>query len=496
MNAVSGHDLPWMPLVEPRSVRSLGEDLPPPRPLYFTHIPFILAFTGAISWGLGSEDSMVLASAVGGAIGGYMLIDWLFRGATRFSTVIAFSLLIGYGLGAFNTWATTSRGGLTLGEYLGYDDAVLAHGMAAVLLSCALLTLVGELFERPLFGRDFRIRPDRRIYSFIYIGTILVLGALASGAFTYNGVEATDSGEIGVVKTFLLWVFSPLVALSVTVFLTTPHGTLHKKLVGAAALVLLLLLVVTGRRAIIYTVMETIFLARISGFRLKASFSRKVITSGLVFVFVVSGVLFFILLRNAGYGGGPKTHRSLIERVVLVNEWIVEGSAWQKAVTATQSNIETRTFVLGFFANVLEGSSTHTPGLGEDAIGLIQIAVPSVLYPGKNRFFSEEELTDQLFGFAYKDEANSVLTGGAADFGLAGALLYPLAVAWIFKLFTDFALWRLNQFSILMIVLANVYCCLQAENTLTSFVDTIFHGLLFSIAVMAFFALPRLRFQR
>jgi hypothetical protein len=497
MNAVADSRGRLMPLAPVRRPRPLGEDIAPPRPLYFTQIPLILAFTGVVAWVTGAEYSTAIASFVGGVVGCYMLWDWLVRGGeTRFSTIIAFGLLIGYGLGAFNTWATTSRGGLSLGEFMGDDDAVLARGIAAVLISCAVSIFIGELFERPLLGRDFRIVPDPRTYSFIYLGAIMIAGAFATGGLTVSGasLDSSGGGQIGVFKSFVLWIFPPLVTLAVTIFLITPQGGIRKILSGGAALMLLMFVIIMGRRVMIYTVMETIFLARIAGVKLKGSISKKMAIFGLVAVFVVVGALGFMLLRIAGYGGAH-THRSLPQRLVIVAEWISEGSAVDKALTSTQSNVKTRTFVLGFFANVLEGSSLHTPGLGENAVGLLQLSIPSAIYPAKDKFYSEEGLTDRLFGFSYGDEANSLLTNGATDFGLAGAIVYPLLVAWILRTLIEFASWRVNQDSILLLILAVIYACMQTENSLTSYGDTVIHGTIFAFGFVLFFSLPRIRLK-
>ena len=95
--------------------RVLGEDFAPPRALYLTHIPAILMLTGLVTWIVGNELSMVVSAAVAGLIACYLLWEWLFREApTRFSTILAMALLLGYGLGAVTTWLTLPRGGLPL----------------------------------------------------------------------------------------------------------------------------------------------------------------------------------------------------------------------------------------------------------------------------------------------------------------------------------------------------------------------------------------------
>ncbi|MBV8672083.1 MAG: hypothetical protein JOZ33_01495, partial [Acidobacteriaceae bacterium] len=89
------------------SVRTLGGSFALPRAVYVTHLPALLLITALITWIAGDEIAMVIASALGGGVGLYILWDWLFREApTRFSTLSAMNFLIGYGLGALNTWLT------------------------------------------------------------------------------------------------------------------------------------------------------------------------------------------------------------------------------------------------------------------------------------------------------------------------------------------------------------------------------------------------------
>jgi hypothetical protein len=282
--------------------------------------------------------------------------------------------------------------------------------------------------------------------------------------------------------------------MSVSIFLLTPRGGLRKILIGGAALLLLVSSIVLGRRVLIYTVMETIFFARLVGIRIKGSIPKKVAIFASVGAFVAFGALGFMLLRIAGYGG-PNTHRSLFQKIVIASEWVKEGSAFDKAVSSTQSNVKTRTFVIAFFANVLDASSRSTPGLGTDTIGLVQLGIPSALYPEKDKFFNEEHLVDSLYGFSYGDEANSILTAGATDFGLLGVLTFPVIMAWIIRVTLEFMSWRLNQGSTLIVILMVIYVTIQAEGTLTGYVDSLFYGILFSVVFVLFFALPRIRLR-
>jgi hypothetical protein len=494
MNTATATRPRFQPLVIPRRVRPLGEDLAAPRSLYFIHFPILLTLTGVFTWMTSTAFFMVVACAVGGAVGLYLIGDWLFRkGATRFSTLMALGQLIGYCLGALNSWATTPRGGLTVGEYFGQDDGVLARAAALVLITSGILLCLGEMFERPIFGREFRIPLNYRIYYLVYIGVLLYLGAFLSGTMIVMGV-GVENGNVGILKTFLNWFFPPLAVLSVAVFLATPRG-IHKRLTACAVLVMLVMMTILGRRIMIYSVVEMIFAVRLTGYKFTGSAFKKLFLAVGLLVFIVGGALFFILLRVAGYSG-DSGNKTLPQRLSAVSGWIADGTALERATSASSSDVQKRTFVLGFLGAVLEGSSTHTPGLGENAIGLIQLAVPSAIYHDKNKYYSEERTVDRLFGYGFDDEANSILTNGATDFGFAGALIYPLLLAYIMRVYLEFVSWHSIPLASTILAFALMYSSLQAENSLTAYFGSMIHGALFVIFLAIFLALPRFQLQR
>ena len=96
-----------------------------------------------------------------------------------------------------------------------------------------------------------------------------------------------------------------------------------------------------------------------------------------------------------------------------------------------KSNAAKRTFTIGFFSDLLNASQRSTPLLGRDMLYNMQLAVPSAISSSKFGIspYGEEILANMQWGFSYRDEANSILTAGAADFGLLGDLAYPLILS-------------------------------------------------------------------
>jgi hypothetical protein len=474
--------------------RLLGEDYAPPRSVYLTNIPAILVLTGLVTWIASDEIAMVVAAAVGGLTACYLLWEWLFReGPTRFSTVLAMTLLLGYGLGAVNTWLTLPRGDLPLSAFLALDEGVLARGMAAVLLSAAVLCFLGELYERPLFGREFRIPLDQHSYSLIYLGTL----ATAAGFFTHSlgsGGGQSVNGEQSVASALLAWLFSPLAALTLAVFLASGKGV-SKLLTGICALILCVLLMVVGRRTVVYTAMEILFALRLTGYRVKGTILKKALMFAALTGFVALGVTVVMLLKVAGGQTKAGYLAPLSQKIEIAMTWVEDGTAFKRATEANQSNVQKRTFVLGFFADVLEGSSRSTPALGADLLGLASMAVPRVLYPEKVVGFGEEGLVDETFGLTYGDAANSILTGGATDFGLLGVIVYPLFAVWLMRFSIEILARFLSPLPVSIMVLGAVFMLMETETTITVYFLTIRNQIIFAIILSIFSRLPIIRLR-
>ena len=476
----------------PTAVSSAGEYFVPPRAAYTTYIPAILILTGLPAWIAGNDLAMALAAAVGGVTALYMLWDWLFEeGPTRISTVMAMTLLLGYGLGALNTWLTLPRGGLTVAQFLGGDESVYAHGMAAVLLVTGPLCFVGEFFERPLFGSEFRLPLDYRTYAFIVLGT----GAVVAGFLTHNlefqGLQMKAGQQLSPAASLLSSAFPPLTALAVAVCLVA-RGRVIKPLIILCTFILCILIMAVGRRSMIYTAMLVIFALRLTGFKIRRAFLKKILLMAGLGFFLAVGVSVFMLLRLAGFQTGKGLNTTLAERIQIALTWVEDGTALNRATEANRVNFQGRTFVLGFFADVLDGSMRRTPALGKLAMGFASQAIPRVFNPNKDLTFGEEPLVDAQFGLTYADAANSILSNGATDFGIFGILLYPLLLVFVLRvLMTGFAM-VLPPMPLAFIALALLFTVLQTETTLVSYFALIRDVLIYGSILYIFARLPRL----
>jgi hypothetical protein len=477
-------------------VHGMGQDLAPPRSRYLVQIPAILMLTGLVTWVAADEAAMAISAAISAAVAIYLLWDWLFRaGPTRLSTVYAFSLLAGYGGGALNTWLTLPRGGATLASVLGADEDVLARGMAAVMMTCAVLCFIGELYERPVFGRDFRVPLNRQTFTLIYFATGAFIVGFLTHSLGYGGVASAVGGQQNPAAALLSWAFGPFIAISAAVFLAAPKG-IAKLLTGVCLLILSVLLMTVSRTMIVYTAMEVIFALRLTGYRVKGTVVKKFLLLGVLAVFVFTGVTVLMLFRLAGFQSRDKTNISLAERVTTAASWVEDGTALTRANEANQGNVQKRTFVLGFFADILEGSSQKSPAYGLDSAYQLAAAVPRVFFPNKDAVgMGEESLDDELFGLTYKDAANTLLTAGATDFGLIGVLLYPLVTMWIFSFSFRILSGYLSALPMSIILLGIIFVLLQTESTLTHYAVAVRNEILFAVLLLIFYKLPAFRLR-
>lgn len=474
--------------------RRLGEDFAVTRALYTTHFPALLVVTGLITWIAGNEISMVIAAAVGGGISIYMVWDWLFRvGPTRLSTILVIALLLGYGLGTLNTWLTLPRGGLSVAQFLGGDEAVLARGMAAVLIVSAPLCFLGELYETPLFGSEFRLPLDQRTYLFIVLGTAAIVAGFFTHAVGFEGVQVAAGGEVSVASALLSAIFPPLTSLTIAVFLAV-RGRFIKPLIGLCAFVLCVLIMAIGRRNMIYTAMLVMFALRLTGYRLKGTFFKKLLLIVGLGFFLVVGISVFMLLRIAGYQA-HHPYVSLGRRIEIALSWIEDGTALSRATEANRVNAEKRTFVLGYFSDILDGSTRRTPALGKDFMGYASGAVPRVINPNKDLTFGEETLADAQFGLTYADAANSILTNGATDFGFVGALAYPLLVVVLFRFIISILSKLLPPLVVTFLTIGIIFSLVQTESHIQAYLITIRNIIIFSFILGIFSLLPQFRMR-
>ena len=130
-----------------------------------------------------------------------------------------------------------------------------------------------------------------------------------------------------------------------------------------------------------------------------------------------------------------------------------------------ESNAAKRTFTIGFFSDLLNASQRSTPLLGRDMLYNMQLAVPSAISSSKFGIspYGEEILANMQWGFSYRDEANSILTAGAADFGFLGVLAYPLILSLMLRPALEWVQYSVPTNLAVIVALAYIYQSLEPE---------------------------------
>ena len=486
-------DLLWPGSPAPLYTRRLGENREPLRRLYFLDFPLLLLSVGLLTWVLPTDTMFAVSSFVGAVVGLYSLWEIVIRrGPIRFAHFFCVANTVGYGLGALNSWLTISRGTMTLADFFNRDTAAVSRAMAAVLISSGILYALGEIYERPIFGTNFRLKLDNRAAAFVFLGTGLIIVGYATGSMGYMGVNAIgNGGHVSVLAGLLGWLFPTLFAFTALTFLAWPKGML-KSLIGSMLAIQFILTVPTGRRSIVYYILMALIASRFTSFRPRWSFPRKVVYASILAGIIAIGSVAFFYLRYAAWG---KRKATLLDRISLAIDLYESGNT-AKANQGLQQNLQKRTFVLGYLSDLLDASMRMKPGYGINAVHEFQLVVPSAFWEDKGAvLYSEESIADTQFNFAYKDEANSLYTAGAIDFGFWGMVFYPILIWILFRGVAEIV--RVNSPEMLstIIILALLYNSLITEAGLWAHFLAVRDSILFSTFLWVFFKAPAISFK-
>jgi len=482
-------------LVQDSKLRRLGSLLVPLRRSYVLIMPSIL-FAGALfCWTFGTDFSLVAGASVLSGISLYLLFDLLARRAPlRVSTLLVITLGLSYGLGSANTWFTLPRGDEALGDFLGISTTSLAYGTASVLASCALLLGLGELFEKPIFGEDFELKLNNRSLVLLTLGAAALAISFLHGSTGFMGETAAqgpdDYGRISVLGSLSAWLSGPLLALSVCVSLNLKNrfGRIYARVLSIALFVMIFPL---GRRVLIYAIVLAFIGLRLGRYQILWSPLKKIIVLAVLAGFLYAAILGFFYLRVAGYA---LVHPTLIQRISAAIKFAEEKS-YSDIQEKLSNNVQTRTFILGYLAQLEGYAATMETGHGTDLLGQFQLALPSVLFPSKDVFFQEEGYANTLFGSSYTDEANSILTAGAVDFGTLGVLIYPLFSVVMVRIFFEVIAQSLPVFVSCFIILGSCSTLLEPEVSVTAYFLILRNGLLFGFFVWFVMALPEFKIK-
>ncbi len=479
-------------LVQSAKPRRLGSLFIPIRQTYLFVMPLLL-FSGAmVCWTIGTDTSMIGGGLILAGVAVFLLFDLLGRRSPlRVSTILAITLGLAYGLGTVNTWYTLPRGDASLGEFLHINPTDLSHAMGSVMTSVALLLGLGELLEKPVFGEDFELKFTNRAVVFLTIGTIILGASFAHGSTGFMGGTVGEDGEIGRVgylASLSEWLSGSLFAMSVCITLNT-KGKFTRIYTRLLSILLFLMVFPLGRRQMIFAVLLALLTLRLGGYKVPFSWIKKTVLLGALGMLIYFASIGFFYLRIAGYG---LLRPTLVQRVTAALA-LANTRSYSDIKEEFSKNVQTRTFILGFLGQ-LEGYTDTMPAAhGYDIEHQFQLALPSILFPSKDIFFSEEGLANELFGANYIDEANSILTAGAVDFGIWGMFAYPLLVVLMIRVFFEYFSQAVPVFASCFVIVASFSILLEPELAADSYFLVIRSGILFGTVVWILMSLPEFR---
>ena len=137
------------------------------------------------------------------------------------------------------------------------------------------------------------------------------------------------------------------------------------------------------------------------------------------------------------------------------------------------------------------------PALGGNAYHEFQLTIPSVFWEDKHAlFYDEESVANTTFHFAFKDEANSIYSAGAIDFGIWGMILYPIIVSALFRIVAEIARINLPEVVATLVILFLLYDAFITEAGLWIRLLVIRDSLLYSAFLWMFFRIPAFSLTR
>jgi hypothetical protein len=475
--------------------RAFGSDYAPQSQTYLLHLPFVLGICGAAVWALPTNGMFVLGALVGSVVGLYVLVDVVFRFAPlRLTTMCGMAILLGYNLGSFNSWLTMQRGGLTLAESFARDPTALGHAIAACMIAAAVLFAIGQLYERPIFGREFHLSFGSGTLPLVVFTTMLILAAYALGKVGFMGIAVDEFGHIDPLTALIMWWYFPAFAYSVCAALNSTGAT--RWAVGGLAAIQAIAMVPFGRRTFAFAVILAMIGTRLGKYRLRLPMYKKLLIGVAGAVLIVAASVSFLYLRVAGYELKGKGKIPIGTRLESAYELVHKEGPFE-LLQMLGTDASKRTFMIGFFSDLLDASQHSTPLLGKDILYNAQLTVPSVI--SGNKFgitpYGEEILANMQWGFSYKDEANSLLTAGAADFGFVGVLLYPILLCFMLRILLEWVQFTVPTNLAVIVALAYVQQSLLTEVSPVGYFLQIRSTILLLIILYVLVRLPAFRLR-
>lgn len=398
--------------------------------------PLLLFVVSLLLIAVPSNATFLVASLVAAIIGlRNLYLQALRPGNLRFTWLIATGLLLGYGLGSFNTASQVALEGWTISRSSGRDENALCIALAVSLLVGSFLYFVGPLLEASVRLPWASIHQDRSNRILIWASLGMALAALVLGKIGFMGIQVQageDESIIGALSAILTPVLPAYTVLCFKKNRQFAESLVFRILIGGEFALLLL----QGRRVMIYSAVIFFLAHTLRGDRIRLARVRTIFLLIVAASALYFGSKLFYAMRYQRNLAGRRASVGLVENLRGGLASVQSGN--DRLSASLGNNLRDRTFVLTYFSDLLDATWSRPLMWGRALLFNFRMAVPAFLDPNKDEvrvFGSEEVVVNPEFGLRVEDDANSILTTGLADFGLVGCFLYPLCCGLFISVF-------------------------------------------------------------
>lgn len=386
-------------------------------------------------------------------------------------SLYATSVALGYGLGTLNTVARGYTEGFSLLEMTYADMAHISTAEGVILVLVATLLFAGTLDKKKLLPpTDFTDIEKRATLVMLVISAMTAIAGVATGSIGYGGGQGSEEGSGRVSPIGAMLVSSMTATLATGVFIFAKEQNQKLKVIAFVLCGTLLgPILLGGRRTFLFAIVVA-SIGLFANLGIKTLFKKRTLLILFVAgIAVMSITRFYFAMRIASYK--LEAHPPLVE--LVKGGWDVITHADAEGLDeANAENQGTRTFIIGYLAEMLErGSLERTLG-GDLLIVDVSTAIPTVIWPGKwavmQRIGSEEFACHTSFGLPVWDAANNTITAGFCDFWYPGLFMYPLGVM-LFFVILNRAFRRAPTVVRSLLCFATAENLFQVETTITTY---------------------------
>lgn len=372
------------------------------------------------------------------AISGFTLLRCLFT-PNHITAWEFFAALLGslYGLGTLNTEWNVIDGPRDLIQLTGAPLTYVHMAMGNILLLVSLLLAIGRISRFYPFAALARLQYSKReFFIFACLTASACIALIATGAIGYHG-DFLSEGSVKPSTAALFAVRCSGPAAAALIFIW-PAMNKRERLVSICIIAILFAVsLYVGRRPVIFNgiICVMAYFVRLGSQRIINKHSLTAVAMALVIMPVITQG--FMAMRLASYQT-PLGEKPSVQ-LILEKGWDIIWNDSGEVKKQSDDNLGSRTYLIGYLSEITWRTDIRPPLYGELLAFNVGMAVPRVLWPTKFKYLkygAEEMIANTELGLVLDDNANTIMTTGMTDFGLAGMIFYPIFVLLLLMLLT------------------------------------------------------------